>query len=65
MQKAVGWMLREAWKTDPETIEGFLIDNYSLIPRTALRYAIEKMEDGKRKKFLLFGKNNTKYKSNF
>ena len=52
MHKAVGWMLREAWKTDPETVEGFLIENYSLIPRTAFRYAIEKMEEEKRLKFL-------------
>lgn len=52
MHKAVGWMLREAWKVDQNEIENFLIDNYSLIPRTALRYAIEKMEEEKRQKFL-------------
>ncbi|MGE5355418.1 MAG: DNA alkylation repair protein [Deltaproteobacteria bacterium] len=53
MHKAVGWMLREAWKTDQVTVENFLIDNYSLIPRTALRYAIEKMDQQKRRKFLI------------
>ena len=52
MHKAVGWMLREAWKVNSQAIEAFLIDNYRQIPRTALRYAIEKMEEGKRKEFL-------------
>jgi len=53
MHKAVGWMLREAWKKDSEKTEKFLIKNYKRLPRTTLRYAIEKMEEGKRKKFLL------------
>lgn len=52
MHKAVGWMLREAWKRDSLSIENFLLDNYFKIPRTALRYAIEKMEESKRKEFL-------------
>jgi 3-methyladenine DNA glycosylase AlkD len=52
MHKAVGWMLREAWKKDPAAVETFLIKHYLQIPRTALRYAIEKMEETKRLDFL-------------
>ena len=52
MHKAVGWMLREAWKKDSQITEGFLIKHYTNIPRTSLRYAIERMEPLKRKRFL-------------
>lgn len=52
MHKAIGWMLRESWKKEPQEIESFLIDNYHQIPRTTLRYTIEKMEESKRKEFL-------------
>ena len=52
MHKAVGWMLREAWKKSPEKIEKFIVDNYDKMPRTTLRYAIERFEQGKRKRFL-------------
>ncbi len=50
--KAVGWMLREVWKRDSKIVENFLIKNYKQIPRTTLRYAIERMEEKKRKSFL-------------
>ena len=53
--KAVGWMLREVWKKNVEgakRCEAFLCAHYRKIPRTTLRYAIERMEEGKRKKFL-------------
>ncbi len=50
--KAVGWMLREVWKKDNDVCEKFLIKNYKKIPRTTLRYAIERMEEKKRKRFL-------------
>jgi len=50
--KAVGWMLREVWKRDRKLVEDFLIKNYKQIPRTTLRYAIERMEEKKRKQFL-------------
>ena len=50
--KAVGWMLREVWKRDAKTCEKFLTRNYGKLPRTTLRYAIERMEEKKRKKFL-------------
>lgn len=52
MHKSVGWMLREAWKKDEERIEAFLIKHYINLPRTTLRYAIERIEEGKRKRFL-------------
>lgn len=52
MHKAVGWMLREAWKKDADRVEKFLITNYKNLPRTALRYAIERMAETKRKRFL-------------
>lgn len=50
--KAVGWMLREVWKRDHEIVEDFLMRNYRQVPRTTLRYAIEKMEEKKRQRFL-------------
>ena len=59
MHKATGWMLREAWKKDSEKVEEFLIKNYNKLPRTTLRYTIERMEETKRKKFLHGNFNNT------
>lgn len=53
MHKAVGWMLREVWKKDPARCEQFLVTHYTRLPRTTLRYAIERMEEGKRKKYLM------------
>lgn len=52
MHKAVGWMLREVWKRDAHVCEQFLKDNYDQLPRTTLRYAIERMEEQKRQEFL-------------
>ncbi len=78
MHKAVGWMLREAWKLgelntrsrqttkvkkeheiknrkgkkSQKQVEEFLIKNYNKLPRTTLRYAIERMPESKRKQFL-------------
>lgn len=58
MHKAVGWALREIWKRDPKHCEQFLLTHYSRLPRTTLRYAIERMEEGKRKKLLIKKKDS-------
>ena len=52
MHKAVGWMLRELGKRNQIILEDFLKENYKLLPRTTLRYAIERFEESKRKKYL-------------
>jgi 3-methyladenine DNA glycosylase AlkD len=58
IHKAVGWMLREVGKKDQRLLELFLKENYQNLPRTALRYAIEKFEEGRRKRFLRGGFKN-------
>lgn len=52
IHKAVGWLLREAGKRDVDVLRGFLKQHAGVMPRTALRYAIEKMEAGERKKWM-------------
>ena len=52
IHKALGWMLREIYKRDSDLIRKFLIQNYAQIPRTTLRYAIERMDKRERKKYL-------------
>ena len=52
MHKATGWMLREAWKRKPDPVEGFLNRYADVMPRTMLRYAIEKMTEAERKAYL-------------
>ena len=52
VQKPCGWLLREAGKTDPRRLESFLRRHGPRIPRTTLRYAIERFPAGKRRALL-------------
>ena len=53
IQKAVGWALREAGKADMERLERYLLANGPTIPRTTLRYAIERFPPRTRKELLV------------
>jgi len=52
IHKAVGWMLREAGKHSQAEMIDFLKRNYSKVPRTTLRYAIERLPAAERKRAL-------------
>ncbi len=52
IHKASGWMLREAGKRDEKALKAFLKKYYMKMPRTMLRYSIEKFPETKRKAYL-------------
>ena len=53
IHKAVGWLLREAGKRDEEALKAYLEPRYRTMPRTMLRYAIEKFPEAERKPYLV------------
>jgi len=52
LQKAVGWLLREAGKRDEQRLKDWLSTRYKSMPRTMLRYAIEKFPENERQQFM-------------
>ncbi len=52
LEKAVGWLLREAGKRDSERLANWLYPRASSMPRTMLRYAIEKFPETERQHYL-------------
>jgi 3-methyladenine DNA glycosylase AlkD len=52
MHKAVGWMLREVGKRSPDTLRAFLAKHAATMPRTALRYSIERFTPEERKRWM-------------
>ncbi|MBK5195425.1 MAG: DNA alkylation repair protein [Proteiniphilum sp.] len=52
MHKACGWMLREVGKRDEKTLTGFLDNHHAEMPRTMLRYAIERLSADQKRKYM-------------
>ena len=52
LQKAGGWLLREAGKRDEQRLKDWLSTRYQIMPRTMLRYAIEKFSEEERQTYL-------------
>jgi len=57
MHKACGWMLREIGKRNVEVLRGFLATHAAVMPRTELRYAIEKLDVDERQNWLAVRSN--------
>ena len=52
MHKAIGWMLREAGKRDTKRLYNFVMEYRNIMPRTMLRYSIEKFDKETRKELM-------------
>lgn len=52
IHKATGWMLRESGKIDPQVLIEFLDQHAAVMPRTMLRYSLEKLEPEVRKHYM-------------
>ena len=52
MRKATGWMLREAGKRDEGALVAWLEDHRAAMPRTMLRYAIERLDPATRARLM-------------
>lgn len=52
IHKSVGWLLREAGKRDKSALEAYLAPRFTTMPRTMLRYAIEKFQEPERQRYL-------------
>lgn len=52
LQKAVGWLVRDAGKRDMDRLREWLGSRHETMPRTMLRYAIEKLPEGERREYL-------------
>lgn len=55
IHKAAGWMLREVGKRDEKALKAYLAERYNTMPRTMLRYAIERFSREERGRYLLRG----------
>ncbi len=53
IHKATGWMLREAGKKNLNVLRNFLDKYHKVMPRTMLRYSIEKLDNSERHKYML------------
>jgi 3-methyladenine DNA glycosylase AlkD len=60
IHKAVGWMLREVGKRDERTLVNFLDRHAGALPRTALRYAIERLSPAQRKRYMAVPRRPTR-----
>ena len=52
IHKASGWVLREVGKRDQSVLEGFLLEHFETMPRTMLRYAIERLPEERRRFYM-------------